>query len=417
MPALVSRCGGVFKSTNGGESWTAINTGLTSTIDVICPGHRSFCTGHALRRHVRRRRLQEHQRRGELERHQHRPDSIPMSLPWPLILRRRPRSMPGPTIRRRLQEHQRRRELERHQRRPDQPQCLGPGDRSLGRRPRSTPALAAPRRLQEHQRRGTWTAINTGLTSTDVSALAIDPSNAGHALRRHAGGGVFKSTNAGGNWIAINSGPDQHRRATPWRSTLRRRPPSTPGTRTACGVFNRTEWRDLASSHERSLERRQRRLLHDERLGLEHRRRARFLHDEVPRQQPGRLGRPRTDLQPRVGQVGHLLRRPRVGLQRDLQLRSHPHHVGHPVSQHRLRDVHARLRRNPEPDHSGRLLVGPDSRRLLTLDPLHPRGRRLPLQSRPRQQRRTFPRRSTRLSSLPPARRSPRRATPFPRTE
>ena len=29
------------------------------------------------------------------------------------------------------------------------------------------------------------------------------------------------------------------------------------------------------------------------------------------------------------GQVGHLLRRPRLGLQRDLELRRHPHHVGH----------------------------------------------------------------------------------------
>ena len=52
-----------------------------------------------------------------------------------------------------------------------------------------------------------------------------------------------------------------------------------------------------------------------------------------------------------------------------------------------------------------------------TLDPLRPRGRRLPLQSRPREQRRASPRPSTRLSYLRPARPSRRRATPFPRTE
>ena len=34
-----------------GGSWTAINIGLTST-GCHCPGHRSFCAGHALRQHV-----------------------------------------------------------------------------------------------------------------------------------------------------------------------------------------------------------------------------------------------------------------------------------------------------------------------------------------------------------------------------
>ena len=61
------------RAPTAGESWTAINAGLTSTI-CLCPGHRSFRTGHAVRQHVFRRRLQEHQRRGELERHQHRPE-------------------------------------------------------------------------------------------------------------------------------------------------------------------------------------------------------------------------------------------------------------------------------------------------------------------------------------------------------
>ena len=43
---------------------------------------------------------------------------------------------------------------------------------------------------------GSWSAVNTGLTSTDVIALAIDPSNPA-ALYAGTGGGVFKSTDGG----------------------------------------------------------------------------------------------------------------------------------------------------------------------------------------------------------------------------
>ena len=52
---------------------------------------------------------------------------------------------------------------------------------------------------------GNWTAMNTGLTSTYVYALAIDPNT---PLTIYAGtsGGVFKSTNGGGNWTAMNTG-------------------------------------------------------------------------------------------------------------------------------------------------------------------------------------------------------------------
>ena len=56
---------------------------------------------------------------------------------------------------------------------------------------------------------GNWSAVNTGLTSTsNVSALAIDPDDAGHPLcgDRISDGGVFKSTNGGGNWSAVNTG-------------------------------------------------------------------------------------------------------------------------------------------------------------------------------------------------------------------
>ena len=51
----------------------------------------------------------------------------------------------------------------------------------------------------------TWTAINAGLTSTAVDALAIDPANAG-TLYAGASSGVFKSTDGGGSWTTINVG-------------------------------------------------------------------------------------------------------------------------------------------------------------------------------------------------------------------
>src|SRR5690348_1137385 len=58
-------------------------------------------------------------------------------------------------------------------------------------------------------RGGSWTAINSGLTSTPVNALAIDPSTpailyAGTSSGNQ--GSVFKSVNGGASWTAINTG-------------------------------------------------------------------------------------------------------------------------------------------------------------------------------------------------------------------
>lgn len=53
---------------------------------------------------------------------------------------------------------------------------------------------------------GNWSAINTGLTSTDVSALAIDRSNPATLYAGTSGGGVFKSSDGGGSWTAMNHG-------------------------------------------------------------------------------------------------------------------------------------------------------------------------------------------------------------------
>jgi len=62
-----------------------------------------------------------------------------------------------------------------------------------------------------------WSAVNSGLSNTTVTALAIDPNNtntlyAGTSLNLFAlmyaqsGGGIFKSTDAGASWSAINTG-------------------------------------------------------------------------------------------------------------------------------------------------------------------------------------------------------------------
>jgi photosystem II stability/assembly factor-like uncharacterized protein len=50
-----------------------------------------------------------------------------------------------------------------------------------------------------------WTAVNSGLTNTSVRALTINPSNPA-TLYAGTDGGVFKSTDGGASWTAANSG-------------------------------------------------------------------------------------------------------------------------------------------------------------------------------------------------------------------
>jgi photosystem II stability/assembly factor-like uncharacterized protein len=52
----------------------------------------------------------------------------------------------------------------------------------------------------------TWTALNSGLTITNVSALAINPTDSSIVYAGTRGGGVFKSTNAGSSWGPVNTG-------------------------------------------------------------------------------------------------------------------------------------------------------------------------------------------------------------------
>src|SRR5438034_7455137 len=55
---------------------------------------------------------------------------------------------------------------------------------------------------------GSWTAVNSGLTYLDVRALAINPSTPTTLYAGTGGGGVFKSTDAGGSWTAVGPSND-----------------------------------------------------------------------------------------------------------------------------------------------------------------------------------------------------------------
>ena len=51
-----------------------------------------------------------------------------------------------------------------------------------------------------------WNAVITGLISTNVFVLAIDPATPATLYAGTNGSGVFKSTNGGENWSAIDTG-------------------------------------------------------------------------------------------------------------------------------------------------------------------------------------------------------------------
>ncbi len=60
-----------------------------------------------------------------------------------------------------------------------------------------------------------WSAVNTGLTNTDVYALAIDPATPSTLYAGTVSDGVFKSTNGGAVWSAVNTGLTDHRCSRP----------------------------------------------------------------------------------------------------------------------------------------------------------------------------------------------------------
>ena len=53
---------------------------------------------------------------------------------------------------------------------------------------------------------GTWNAVNSGLTSTNVQTLSTDPTNPQTLYAGTGSGGIFKSTNGGASWTTVNVG-------------------------------------------------------------------------------------------------------------------------------------------------------------------------------------------------------------------
>ena len=82
-----------------------------------------------------------------------------------------------------------------------------------------------------------WSALNTGLIVTSVGALGIDPAT---PTTLYAGGGdVFKSMDGGAKWSVVNTGLPEFTEFTPWVSY-----PATPTTLytgTSDGVFKSTD--------------------------------------------------------------------------------------------------------------------------------------------------------------------------------
>ena len=161
---------GVVKSTDGGGSWRAVNTGLVGCGGGNCDVRALALdptTPTTLYAGTTLRRLQEHGRGRELERGEHGAVAAP------------PVSAPSPST------------------------------------PRPRPPSTRGRRsgvFKSTDGGGSWNAVNTGLTSLtsllDVRALALDPTT---PTTLYAGtsfpfGGVFKTTNGGGSWSPVNTG-------------------------------------------------------------------------------------------------------------------------------------------------------------------------------------------------------------------
>ena len=61
--------------------------------------------------------------------------------------------------------------------------------------------------------------VNTGLTDSTIFSLAVDPATPSTLYAGTYREGVFKSTNSGGTWSAINTGMTDISLFTPWRLT------------------------------------------------------------------------------------------------------------------------------------------------------------------------------------------------------
>jgi uncharacterized repeat protein (TIGR02543 family) len=84
----------------------------------------------------------------------------------------------------------------------------------------------------------TWTAVNTGLTSQDIRSLAINPAAPATLYAGIWGGGVFRSTDSGTSWTALNTGLTHH---VVWSLAINPLTPTTLYSGTYDGVFRSTD--------------------------------------------------------------------------------------------------------------------------------------------------------------------------------
>ena len=154
--------GGVFKSTNGGENWTAIDKGLTGTIvEALAIDSHTPATVYAVL-----------DRTGVFK-------STDGGENWTDITTDLPTGIEGFLLYEALAID------------PDTPATVYVGSNNQGV-------------FKSTNGGGSWTA--TGLTFTEVRTLAIDPETPTTIYAGTISQGVFKSTNGGENWTAINKG-------------------------------------------------------------------------------------------------------------------------------------------------------------------------------------------------------------------
>ena len=65
--------------------------------------------------------------------------------------------------------------------------------------------------FKSSDRANSWTTINSGITDLNVQSLVIDPLNTAVLYAGTAVGGIFKSTSGGASWSAVNNGLVGHR--------------------------------------------------------------------------------------------------------------------------------------------------------------------------------------------------------------
>ena len=195
----------MFKSIDGGANWTSFSNGLPSRADQ-CAGRRSNDHDDRLRWN-RGRGRQEHGRRG-LERSERWPAGFPGPglAADPLTPTTLYASVWGGSTYKSTSGGQTWTALTTLPNKNVEVLVVNPDDAANG-----VCGDVERRGVQERGRGATWNVVNTGLTTLNVNALAIDPKSpntiyAGVYNTGATTGGVFKSTDGGASWNPVNTG-------------------------------------------------------------------------------------------------------------------------------------------------------------------------------------------------------------------